>query len=44
MYTKGDKGISKSFRILRGLYQLLFIMPQKIINYTMVNAELEIKE
>ena len=26
------------------LYQLWFIMPQKIINLTMVNADIEIKE
>ena len=32
------------FRWGTKLYQLWFIMPQKIINLTMVNADIEIKE
>jgi len=34
----------REIKIIEVLYQLWFIMPQKIINYTMVNADIEIKE
>jgi len=45
MELKGIPGLSNKNNIQTYiLYQLWFIMPQKIINPTMVNADIVIKE